>query len=79
MAKYTVYEVRNEGRCRKWRYEVECESEEEAVRLAADGWLEPIDDGEYGEGDLGNSGMVAVESEGPAAWHAAFEDLSKKI
>lgn len=55
MAKFTVYEVQEEVRWRQWAYEVEADSEEEAIDFAiGSGGHRAC--GEYGDSSLGDSG-----------------------
>ena len=52
MKRFYVYEVQEETRYRKWRYEVEADSEEAAVEIAMNGDTptHPQDCGHYGDG-----------------------------
>lgn len=77
--KFLVYEVQDESRWRKWLYEVEAESHDDALELVQAGEIDPADYGEYGESDFGNSGFcVVIEDEETVAngWGRAADDMS---
>jgi len=75
MPKYTVIEVQEVTRLRKWTHEVEADTPEEAIEKVKSGDADLIPDGgqNIGEEDYGDSGF-SVETPGVDAQAAAVAD-----
>lgn len=73
--KYTVIEVQEVTRLRKWTHTVEADSPEEAIEMVKSGDADLLPDGGHniGEEDYGDSGF-SVETPGVDAQAAAVAD-----
>lgn len=79
MAKFTIIEVQEVKRLRKWVHEVEADTEEEAIDAVSRGDGELVSDGDnIGDEDYGDSGWAAVRDEDEAdAEDRALEEFEK--
>lgn len=82
MQEYQVFEAQEEIRCRKWLHVVEADSEQEAIeKVRSEDWTsDPIDCGELGEPDYGDSGFVARSNpaDEDSVWEMAVTDLATR-
>lgn len=78
MPAFRVYEVQNEVIARKWMYEVEALSEDDAMNLIREGDIEPIDCGTLGEPFYAESGFVVQtqDADRDIGWENAAAKLN---
>ena len=60
MPKFTIIEAQDCRVTRLWRYEVEANDEQAALEACHDGKADPVDIGESGDWDYGDSGWAVV-------------------
>lgn len=79
MATFRVFEAQEEIRCRKWLHFADAKDEQEAIeKVRSEDWTsDPIDCGELGEPDYGDSGFVARSNpaDEDGVWEKAVSDL----
>jgi hypothetical protein len=80
MPTYKVYEVQEEVLTRKLLYEVDANSEDDAIEKAMNGQVEPIVQSTMGEPEYVTWGWSArpVDSADESAWDEALADLEAR-
>ena len=81
MPKFKVYVLQDEVTIRKYVFEVEAEDQEDAIDVAMNADVEPIETGTFKEAEYaawGWSGRPVGADEDEAAWKEAFADLERK-
>jgi hypothetical protein len=78
---YRVYEVQEVRECIHWYYDIEAETEDEALELVQNGGGEPTErwrsDPDYGSSGYAVTPEDCTQAEEEAAWNAAADNWAQ--